>query len=254
VLSSALLLLAFVAGTTALSLFTYASVRFLAGKGEHDRHRDVASSMVVRIGALQGLILALVFAQEMAAYQRLEAVISAEASAVADIYNDAARYDALELKPLQDALVDYARVVVDDEWAELGRSGQLVGEAWERWDTAYRMVLAIEPETAGQKALHDHMISQLHAISTARDQRARDRSNSNFSLFWLAAISGVVLISGGYYIYPPERHNLVLMGLFNAYTGIVLYLIFAFSNPYLDPAALQPLPFERLLANYSAPS
>lgn len=241
------LLIAFIGGTTGLSLVVYFLARLAARSSEHDRHRDVATSMVVRIGALQGLILALVFAQEMGAYQRLEAVISTEASAVADVFNDAERYGDDKAALIQQSLVEYLEVVTGEEWQRLGRTGDLSPIAWEKWDQAYRIVLELEPRTAGQTALHDHMISQMHAVGTARDQRARDGGSTILPFFWLAALSGVVLISGGYYVYPAERQNIVLMGLFNAYTGIILYMIYAFSNPFLPPAALQPEPLARLL-------
>lgn len=241
------LLFVFIGGTTALSLTVYFLARLAARSAQHERHREVATSMVVRIGALQGLILALLFAQEMAAYQRLEAVISTEASAVADVFNDAERYVDEETSLIQQSLVDYLQVVTGEEWDRLGRTGELSEAAWDKWDQAYRTVLKLEPASAGQTALHDHMIAQMHAIATARDQRARDGGSTILRFFWLAALSGVVLISGGYYVYPAERQNIVLMGLFNAYTGIILYMIYAFSNPFLPPAALQPEPLARLL-------
>lgn len=247
-----LLLFAFIGGTTGLSLSVYFLARLAARSAEHERHREVATSMVVRIGALQGLILALVFAQEMAAYQRLEAVISTEASAIADVFNDAGRYGDDASASIRRELVAYLEVVTGDEWQRLGNTGDLSPAAWERWDQAYRTVLQLEPRSAGQSALHDHMIAQMHAVATARDQRARYGASTILPFFWLAALSGVVLISGGYYVYPPERQNIVLMGLFNAYTGIILYMIYAFSNPFLAPAALQPEPLSRLLRAISA--
>lgn len=63
--------------------------------------------------------------------------------------------------------------------------------------------------------------------------------------------SGVVLIAFGHYIYSPERHNLVLLGLFSAYTGAALFLIFGFSNPYSPPAELHPGPLQTLARSCS---
>ncbi|MDS9466546.1 hypothetical protein RGQ15_03005 [Paracoccus sp. MBLB3053] len=241
---------AFVGGTILVSLVTYFLARRLLAGSEVERHRELASSIVVRLGALQGLILALVFAQEMASYQRLEGVLSAEANAVADIYNDAIRYDSAEAEPVKAAMLHYVDAVVTREWPENGPGGQLSAEGWVAWDGAYRRLLDLVPTTPRQQALHDNMLNRIHDISRSRNQRDRSWSLPTFALFWFAAISGVVLISAGYYIFPPERQNIVLMTIFATYTGIVMFMIFAFANPYNPPAAIQPEPLKALLETF----
>jgi hypothetical protein len=244
----------FIAGTAGLSLAVYLAARWITRHGPADRHPEMANAMVLRIGALHGLILALVFAQEMAAYQRLEAQTATEASAIADVYNDAARYDPVALMPLQETMVAYTGEVIANEWPSLGDGDGLTAEAWLQWERAYAMALDLEPANARQVSLRDHMITQLHAIATARNLRDMDGNRSVVTLFWFAALTGVVLIAVGYYSHRPEPHNLVLMALFSAYTGVILFLIYGFANPYATPAALSPEPLERLYAQIGPPS
>ena len=243
--------LAFVAGTIAISIGTYLIARRISGEPS-ERHKEMAGAMVARIGALHVLIIALVFAQEMAAYQRLEAQTASEASAIADVYNDAKRYDAVALKPLQAARSDYLRIVLDTEWAKLGRGEGLEATAWSSWDLAYNTVLDLAPQKPRQISLREHMLASLHSISASRDMRESEASTSVAGFFWLAALSGVILIAIGYYIYPPERQNLVLLALFSAYTGAILFLIFGFSNTYSPPIGLPPAPPQTLAANILA--
>ncbi|MBD9526530.1 hypothetical protein [Paracoccus sp. PAR01] len=243
---------AFIGGTVAISLITYALTRHLLAPGEAPHHREMAGSIVVRLGALQGLILALVFAQEMESYQRLEGVLSSEASAVADIYNDAIRYESPTAEPVRAAMLRYLDVVTTQEWHEDGPGGQLLPEGWNAWDAAYREVLDLIPQTPRQAALHNNMLARIHDIADARDQRDRSWTLPTFAIFWFAAVSGMILISAGYYIFPPERQIIVLLSIFSAYTGIVLYMIFAFSNPYSPPAAMQPEALEELLSDLRA--
>lgn len=92
------------------------------------------------------------------------------------------------------------------------------------------------------------MLVGLHAISQSRNIREAEAVTSLVGFFWLAAISGVILIAAGHYIYAPERQNLILLSLFSAYTGAILFLIFGFSNPYAPPAELSPAPLIRLQA------
>lgn len=246
--------LVFVICTVTLSLGSYMLARWFAGRGPYERHKEMAGAMVTRIAALHGLIIALVFAQEMTAYQRLEMQTAAEASAIADVYNDAARYDATLLAPLQQDMRQYLKVVIDTEWDQLGDGNGLSDAAWATWSTAYERVLDLVPLTPRQVSLRDHMLTSLHAISASRDMRQSEAITSVAHFFWIAALSGVVLIAFGHYIYTPERHNLMLLGLFSAYTGAILFLIFGFSNPYSPPAELHPAPLQTLAAKLLAGS
>jgi hypothetical protein len=254
IVTDTMLGLAFVVATVALSLGSYMLARWFAGRGPYERHKEMAGTMVTRIAALHGLIIALVFAQEMTSYQRLETQTAAEASAIADVFNDAARYDPALLRPVQENMREYLRVVIDTEWAQLGAGQGLSDAAWTAWATAYEQVLDLVPQTPRQGSLRDHMLSSLHAISASRDMRETEAITSVAHFFWIAALSGVVLIAFGHYIYAPERHNLVLLGLFSAYTGAILFLIYGFSNPYSPPAALHPAPLQTLAAKLLAGS
>ncbi len=170
------------------------------------------------------------------------------------MFNDAGRYDAALLQQVQQDMRQYLRVVIDTEWQQLGAGHGLSDAAWAAWATAYDRVLDLVPQTPRQVSLRDHMLASLHAISASRDMRQNEAITSVAHFFWIAALSGVVLIAFGHYIYTPERHNLVLLGLFSAYTGAILFLIFGFSNPYAPPAALSPAPLQALAAKLLAGS
>lgn len=243
---------AFIGGTVVISLGMYFLTRLVLARGEYDRHKEMAASIVVRLGALQALILALVFAQEMVAYQRLDGVLSSEASAVADVYNDAIRYEHPATRPVRAEILRYLEIVTTQEWPEESHGGQLLPEGWAAWDAAYRTILDLVPLTLRQQALRDNMLARIHDIARARDQRDSTWTLPTFAIFWFAAVSGVLLISAGYYIYPPERQNIILLSIFSAYTGIVLYMIFAFANPFNPPAAMQPEALQQLLTTIRA--
>jgi hypothetical protein len=96
------------------------------------------------------------------------------------------------------------------------------------------------------------MLERLHDVSQSRTKRESNVADSIDSIFWFAALSGVIFIALAYYAYPPRRRNLLLLCLFGAYTGIILFLIYAFSNPYQPPAALAPGPLERVQEQINA--
>ena len=247
--STVLLGLAFVVGTILLVWAGYFAMRAVAAKHAVEDTRDLAGSVIFRVSALHGLILALVFAQQMGEYQRLEAEIVREASSVANIYYDVERHGSKQAAIIQPALTRYVDLVLTEEWQSLGRGEGLTEAPWQEWETVYQALLDIEADTPRQESLRDHMLEDIRKIAEVRDQRASHGFKTVSSMFWFAAVSGVVLISLAYYCFTPTRHNVILIGIFAAFTGIVMYFIYSFSNPFNAPGALQTSAFEKLQAN-----
>jgi hypothetical protein len=244
--ASIMLGFAFVVGSMGLTLAAYFMMRAIVGATSDPQAKDLASSIVSRNSALYGLIIALVFAHEMAGYQQLKLEGAVEANAIADVYFDAGRYGIADAKNIQDALFNYTHIVIEEEWRELGETGRLASSAWAQWDFAYNATLDLVVSSARQTDIRSHMLERLHVISETRIKRQSHGADSINGLFWFAAISGVVLVAVGYYTFPPRRNNLTLICVFGAFTGLILFFIYAFSNPYSAPGDLQPEAFQRL--------
>ncbi len=245
--------IAFIGGTIVVTLAFYFLMRLVMGTDPTGKDRELAGAIVLRISSLHALILALVFAQEMIEYQQLKFESVTEANAIADIYYDADRYGSDEKQSIQQALFEYVQIVVDEEWHELGSTGELSQTAWSKWDSVYQRILDLTPTNPRQQSIREHMLVDVHSIADSRDKRANSGTDSISSIFWFAAISGVVFMALGYYPYPPDPRNLLLLCVLGAFTGIILFFIYAFSNPYNPPATLEPAAFERLLQEMAAP-
>ncbi len=109
-------------------------------------------------------------------------------------------------------------------------------------------MLDLTPSNPRQQSLRDHMLSSIHIISEQRVRREGLGRDGLSGWFWFAAVSGVVFTALAYYPFPPDRGNMLLLGAFGAFTGIVMFLIYAFSDPYARPGALEPGAFLRLRA------
>jgi hypothetical protein len=232
---------------TFATIACYFASRLLAAPA-HGTTPDMAASVMTRVSALHGLILALVFAQEMFEYQQLRFEATIEANAVADIYFDANRYGEEAAAAIQPNLRKYVQIVVGEEWTLLGETGRLAPAAWDAWDTVYGQVLDLAPDTPRHESLREHMLQQVHLLTETRIKRQNHGSSSIDILFWFAAISGIAVIAFAYHPFPPVRANLVLLGSFGAFTGVVLFMIHAFGNPYASPGRLEPIALERFLA------
>ena len=238
---------AIVLGTVALVLVSYGAGRWLLGGEDGSDRKDLAGSVLFRIAALHGLILSLVFAQQMGDYRDLARGVAEEASAIADIHFDAARYGEAASAAIRPQLGAYASAVIGEEWTGLGETGAMSAAAWAHWNAAYEAVLDLVPRTPRQEALRSNMLSRIHLVASHRDARADHSLAPIGAMFWAAAIAGVVATALAYHVYAPTWRNLALLALFAAFTGLVLFFIHAFSNPYAAPGALAPEAYQRLV-------
>ena len=93
----------FVLATIALVLAIYGLSRWLLLRFVDEDSVALAGSVIFRVSALHGLILALVFAQELNQYGELRLTLTEEASRVADIWNDVDRYGGDAVDPVRAA-------------------------------------------------------------------------------------------------------------------------------------------------------
>lgn len=250
-LVSILIGLLFVGGAVTATFAAYFAMRWLLGRDVH-KDKELAASVLTRIAALHALILALVFAQEMVDYQQLRTESATEANAIADLYNDARRYGGPQAPVIRSAAASYLDRVIEDDWQSLATHRRLAQAAWSSWSDAYETVLSLKPADERQASLREHMLSAIHTISEQRVKREMVGQDEVSGLFWFAALSGLLFSAAAYYPFDPERRSLMLLSMFGMFTGIVLYLIYAFSDPYRPPGALHPGAFERLKAAIAA--
>lgn len=243
--------LAIVAATIAGFLLLYLGARWVFPREPEEKTSDLAASVLFRIATLHALVLALVFASEIVEYQNLELQSAVETNAISDVYYDAGRYAPEDVEAVRAPLRAYVSIAAGPEWEHLGANQSLTSEGWAQWDKAYNAVLDLEPGTLRQTALRENMLRQIHVIAENRDLREHHAKSTVGPFFWFSAIIGVMLFATGYYCYPPKVANIVLITFFASYTGFILFTIYAMSNPFGHPGALQPVIFEALARDIS---
>ncbi|QGX98040.1 DUF4239 domain-containing protein [Roseovarius faecimaris] len=241
--------LVFIAGVIAVSLASYALTRWALLARTDEDSRELAGSVLFRVAALHGLVLALVFAQELTSIRDVHVTSAHEAAMLADIYYDLERYDAEGTQEIRAELARYAIAVIDEEWPSLAGDGRLSDAAWQAWERGYESILDLSPETPRQERLLGIMLADIRELSELREARENAAHFGASQLFLIAALSGILLISAGYFTYPATALNLMLLSGFAAFTGLIIFFVMAYANPYHAPGNATPLGFERFLSD-----
>lgn len=237
----------FVAVVVLLSLGSYGLARRFFARHAVEETRDLAGSVLFRIAALHGLVLALVFAQELGSIRDVTVTTAHEAAMLGDIYYDLERYGGEEVAPIQTHLARYAAAVLEEEWDLLARERTLSSSAWEAWGLAYDRLLDLAPATPRQERLLAIMLADIRELSELREARENAAHAGASALFLVAAFAGIFLISAAYFTWPPTALNLSLLSGFAAYTGLIIFFVMAYANPYHAPGNAEPSGFERFL-------
>lgn len=257
--------LAFAAGWIALALAVVMGVPALARRASPppprpegqpapaDGHvypaatRDGAQVVGLRIAALYGVILALVYAHELANYGSIRDGLAQEAVAVADVYHDGRRLGGDTGALVQREMRDYVDYVVAREWPLLERERRLSQRAWAARDRAYEALLDLEPASARDATLRDRMIRRLHDIGEFRHLRQELATADFGSAFWIPALVGLGLVALPLFVFPPTRAQRLLQGTMAVFAGLILYFVQGFANPFDYPLRENPAPFQRLI-------
>lgn len=238
--------LLFVAATMGLTFGSYFLARHLLAPRSEEGVRDLAASVVFRVAALHGLILALVFAQELGNLNSLRDAVEREANLLRNVYFDLDRYDAERTAEIRASIAGYVRHVLDDEWDRLDDEKRLSPEAWQFREKIYLRLLDLHAETSRQAWLRTRMLEKIAAVGGDRKTRETAAATDISTVFWIVAFVGVVVVAAPYFSFPPNPANLALLALFSIYTGIVLFFIYIFDNPFNELGALDPIAFEIL--------
>lgn len=239
----------FAFGSIVLALGGYLLVWRVAGQNADDKTRDLSGSIVLRVAALHGLILALVFAQQLIEYRKLSDETVNEANAISDIFFDLNRFDDIPPE-LPAATRAYLDLVVGEEWDMLGKGEDLSPAATEKWNIVYNGALDLPSVTPADISLRSEILNNIRLIGNLRDQRANHGKHPINAMFWVSAMVGLVLVSMGYFCFPPNGQNIMLIVIFASYVGVVLFLIYSLENPFVSPVALPPTALTRVLAAF----
>ncbi|WP_425043125.1 hypothetical protein [Primorskyibacter sp. S87] len=243
---------AIVLGVILFTCLSYYVAHVVAGRDIPQETRELAGSVVFRISALHGLILALIFAQQIQSFQQLQRTTIDEATSLVDIYFDIEHHGSDQKDAVRASLRSYLDRVLEFEWQSLALSGRLDPKAWQHWENIYLITLDLSATTPRQVSLRNSMLDDLATIADLRDKRESFSFATNLSAFWFAGVSGIVLVAIAYFAFTPTAINVALITIFGGYTGIVFFLIVSLSNPFAEPGALDPQALENLAANQFA--
>ncbi|WP_046867821.1 DUF4239 domain-containing protein [Microvirga massiliensis] len=234
------------------SVLPLVAVRWFMTRELNPKTREVAETVAVRVGTVHALILALVFAEAQSTHTDLQQQVSKEVTALEHVALRLDQWNGPEEDALINQLAAYVRAVLQTEWqVSLHPDGSTAAkQAYNNLDAA---ILDLPADSPRQQALRDRMISDMDTLQEHRRDRLSLFHRAIPGLFWWMALAGFAITVLFFFVFPETPLHIAMLGVYGAYTGLVLYFILALSHPYVGPAAIDTSPYEMVLETELSP-
>ena len=245
-------LLAAILFTGAWAAFAVIGFRIALRYRPQDRqeaHNDTYSVYFGMVGLLYAILLAFVVVVAWEQFNSAEESTHTEVTRLSNLFRDAEPLPATDRVRIQDALVVYVQNVIDREYDAMaeGVSDLQTEEAYEAiWNGFY----STQVEGDGPAAtFYDSAVGRLNELGEARRLRILSSQSTIPLPLW------VLLVGGGLFtlawLFPfymaDTRVQTVAIGTVGAFTGFVLFLIYALQHPFAGDIAIDPAVYQSLL-------
>jgi len=215
------------------------------------RHHEVGEPVFHLIGIMFSVLLAFVFSEVWNQYNTAAQAISGECGALHGASILANALPDKQGRPVNQAIVRYAKTVVDEEWATMGqldRSPQAAEDLRQAMDLAARLNLTRSIDISDQQQI-------LALLAEAHNQRETRTFQIDLGLP-LAMWTVMILLSGvliGFVILSGSEApgSVIFAGSFTGSIVMVLVLVRMLDFPFQGALALDNADFLKLIGEVS---
>jgi hypothetical protein len=240
-------------GTAALfSLTMTATVRRITKGRRGQSHNDVMGLVFGACSIMYAVLVGFVILDVYNQYVDADRDTTSEAATLVTLYADAQRYPDPPRSAMQEAVRQYTRSVVEDEFASM-RRGERSSVTATRLKQLYLLNSMLKSGDPNVMQLTERFNAKIDDITLLREERLRASRPTLPWMFWFVLIlGGVVTISMAASLSMEHAiHQLVGSFLLGIMIGAVLFMILALDRPFNGATAIGPSAFQRSMHAYA---
>jgi len=210
--------------------------------------KNVAMALLAVIATVNSLLLAFLAISVWEAYGTASATVHSEANSISALGRDLAVYRTPDADRARELLRSYARLSIDQEWADM-RRGRVSDEARAMFDSMFRAVSLLQPQTERHAALMPEIWARTNELLKQRRDRLYAAEAQVPETLWFVVIVGTLMTIAATYVLPWSRFNLSVIGALSFSMGLVFFFIIAMDRPFAGKESIDAAPFELTLRN-----
>jgi Protein of unknown function (DUF4239) len=226
--------------------------KFITSRIMPQAHNDVVSFFMAGLNAIYGITLGLIAVGAWENFNDIDAKVSMEAATMGAIYQDSKLMPA----PLRDSikmeLKEYVRYTIQDAWPQQ-QKGILPKGGTERLTRFQNSLSKWQPENEFEKIVLSTIFTKYNELIVYRRLRLQATSQGLPSAVWYVIFFGAFLniVICWFFVTDKFRVHIVMMTLFAALLGSLVFLVAAMDNPFRGEFSVSTEAFEIILENMS---
>ena len=218
----------------------------------HQANFAVAEPIWAILGVTYGLLLGFLVVNLWGDLQTAQQTVQDEANDLVNLY--ALTYgmpDSVAPAALREQIIGYARLLVDDEWPELGRHASSP-RADAAMDGLWRSYLRLDTVLLRTSTSYNESVRLLADLQSARNRRINAAQDLVPAVLWVVLLGGVAMMIGTIWFTGSDdlRTHLLMAAVLGISLASILFLIRAFNNPFQGDVRVNPEPIERALQQF----
>lgn len=207
----------------------------------------LAMAMLAVVAMILSLLLAFSSVSVWEAYGSAEAAAAAEASVSGQLVRDLAIFGGPAASAAREAVREYLQTVISDEWPAMAQGGH-AETASHKFNAIFRRAALLEPHTAREEIMLAEIWAKTNELNLHRRGRLNAAGGSAVpDALWATLLLGIILNYLLFYVLPVSRLNDLMLGLYAATLGLMLFFIVVMDRPFAGAVSVSPAPYESAL-------
>jgi hypothetical protein len=227
-----------------------AVVRWLPQARRHGDN-DVKGVFFGAVAVLYAVLLAFVVVTVWSDFSDAGKATQVEATRASALLRDATAFPVDTRQRVRRRVLEYVRVVVDDEWNTLA-SGRPSAAAIRAFDALWTEYANLRPRGQVTEIMYRESISRLNELGENRELRVIASRATLPTAMWILLIAGFAVCVAFAYLFGMESlaTHAIAVGAIAALVGFVLFLIFALQHPFAGDVQISADPLRDVLADW----
>jgi hypothetical protein len=216
---------------------------------------DVKGVFFGGVAVLYTVLLAFVVVTVWSDFSDAGKATQAEATRASALLRDATAFPVEVRQRVRRRVLEYVRVVVDDEWNTLA-SGRPSAAAIRAFDALWIEYANLRPRGQEAKTMYQESISRLNELGENRELRVFASQEKLPTPMWILLVAGFAVCIAFTYLFRMESlaTQAIAVGAIASLVGFVLFLIFALQHPFAGDVQISADPFRHVLADWRGQS
>jgi Protein of unknown function (DUF4239) len=200
------------------------------------------------VGAFFGITLGLIAVGTYENFNKVEAIVNDESSALAGLYRNVIMFDNPQKSQLENTLKTYTHYVIEKAWP-LQQQGIIPKNGTIIVDSFQNQLARIKPVTEKDKIIYGSLLGQFNDFVEKRRLRLISvNTKLSPTIYFVLFICSLVTIIFTWFIYMENKKLEVVVHILTGFLlGSLVFMIVAMDNPYRGQYSVSSDAFKLLL-------